>query len=237
MLTPTQSPLSTEISFRFTTLAKTLSIPPLLAHSTSQFIANAYSEPQRHYHTLTHIQDMFSRLDEIRLGVENREAVELAIFFHDVVYDPVRGAPWNEEESLRAWEEFIYSARPHLVNSFRILDHLRTPVSSLILATISHKIPSSLPPSLSVTDLKIFLDLDLFVLASPPTVYQQYASNIRREYKHVPAEAYREGRAQVLRKFLERERLFFGEGIEEMERVARKNLRGELKRLEEEGGV
>lgn len=66
-----------------------------------------YSEPQRHYHTLEHISHM---LDALKPRAAHK-TIKLAIWFHDCVYDPVKGGPWNEQESIRVWERFADSTQ------------------------------------------------------------------------------------------------------------------------------
>src|SRR5688572_16576013 len=49
-----------------------------------------YAEPHRHYHTLDHIACCLRELD-VDLGAaapHDKSAVEMAIWFHDAVYDP-----------------------------------------------------------------------------------------------------------------------------------------------------
>ena len=53
-------------------------------------LVRAYSEPHRHYHTIEHVASLLRLLDEHGRGVNDRNAVALAILFHDVVYDPAR---------------------------------------------------------------------------------------------------------------------------------------------------
>lgn len=228
---------------RFVNLTTALGVSHTLASSTAEAIAEAYSEPQRSYHTLSHISHMLEGLDQFPQRFSDRVAVELAVWFHDVVYDPVRGAPWNEEESIRVWENFVEAAKPSLVSLstaraaiFRELipsqDHLRTAVSALIHSTISHQLPASSPPSLATLDISAFLNLDIAILASPSAAYRIYSDAIRFEYIHIPLDGYRSGRAKVLGGFLNREKLFFGEGNDEEEAQARANLSDEISGLE-----
>ncbi|KAL8287076.1 hypothetical protein RQP46_004082 [Phenoliferia psychrophenolica] len=155
----------------------------------------------------------------------DRVAIELAIYFHDIEYDPVKGAPWNEEESITVWESFVEAAKPSL-------DHLREAVSALIHSTIAHKLPGSCPTSLAMSDIASFLNLDIAILASPHEEYQKYASDIRAEYVHYDLEAYRAGRVKVLSGFLSRDTLFLGDGMEGQESMARRNLKEEIEGLE-----
>lgn len=60
----------------------------------------AYNEPQRHYHTLSHIRSMFERLNEIRrstpFSAQELQILQLSIWFHDVVYETTSEAGSNE---------------------------------------------------------------------------------------------------------------------------------------------
>ncbi|KAJ7770262.1 hypothetical protein DFH07DRAFT_914991 [Mycena maculata] len=182
-----------------------------------------YSERQvRHYHTLEHISYMLNALDSRGAA---HETIELAIWFHDCVYDPVKGGPWNERESIRVWEEFVDSTLS------RTMIDLKPPVSALIEATISHRVPEVLPEDLDASEVAVFLDLDMGILAESPAAYDKYTRQIRQEYSHYSTEAYCLGRSKVLQGFLARERIFLGRDMEVMEQRARENIRDEINRL------
>lgn len=75
-------------------------------------------------------------------------------------------------------------------------------------------------------------DADLAVLASPPSAYAAYTAAVREEYHFVPNEAFREGRAAILRQLLDLPSLFHTPyGRQEWEATARHNLTGELEML------
>ncbi|KAJ6598241.1 hypothetical protein DFH09DRAFT_903405 [Mycena vulgaris] len=187
-----------------------------------------YSEPQRHYHTLEHISYMLNALEPGASSIQ--ETIELAIWFHDCVYDPAKGGPWNERESIRVWEEFVDSTQS------RAMAYLKQPVSCLIEATILHQLPDVLPEALNASDVALFLDLDMGILAESPASYEKYAGEIRQEYSHYPIAAYRAGRAKVLQSFLLHEHIFLGRDKGAMEQRARENIQGEINRLIAESG-
>ena len=63
--------------------------------------------------------------------------------------------------------------------------------------------------------------------------YERYAKQIRGEYSHIPEDAFRKGRAAVLRNFLKREVLYFTEDFrKEGEQRARGNMEAEILQLE-----
>jgi predicted metal-dependent HD superfamily phosphohydrolase len=55
---------------------------------------------------------------------------------------------------------------------------------------------------------RYIIDIDLAVLGAPPTQYQQYSEQIRKEYSHVPALLYKRGRVKVLTSFINQTALF-----------------------------
>ncbi|KAJ7779242.1 hypothetical protein B0H16DRAFT_1300511 [Mycena metata] len=182
-----------------------------------------YSEPQRHYHTLTHISYMLNAFDA---SGRKDNVMELAIWYHDCVYDPLKGSPWNERQSIQVWEGFCDSVKS------KAMAALKEPVSVLIEATILHRLPERLPEGLTGPQVAVFLDFDMSILADSPSVYETYSQEIRQEYSHFTDEEYRIGRTKVLQTFLLHDRIFLGEGTEAMEERARENIKGEISRLQ-----
>jgi predicted metal-dependent HD superfamily phosphohydrolase len=68
------------------------------AEKTAADLVARYREPHRAYHNLDHIADCLEKLELARsmLRDDDFKAVELALFWHDAVYDP-RAAD-NEEK-------------------------------------------------------------------------------------------------------------------------------------------
>jgi predicted metal-dependent HD superfamily phosphohydrolase len=65
-----------------------------------------------------------------------------------------------------------------------------------------------------------------------PERYEEYRRDIRREYSWLSDGEYRQGRAEVLRRFLDRTRLFQTDELRErLEVRARGNLTAELEHL------
>jgi predicted metal-dependent HD superfamily phosphohydrolase len=149
-------------------------------------------------------------------------AVELAIFFHDWVYEPLGLA--NEAESVAEFEAFA--------TELGIEEGLRGRVRRLVEATVKHRMGEDVPESERM-DLGLFLDFDLEVLGRGWEEYLTYANQIRIEYSYFGEQEYAKGRANVLRGFLERERLYFSEAFhQEKENVARENISREIERLD-----
>lgn len=180
-------------------------------------LVRAYSEPHRHYHTLSHIADLLQLLNE-HGGITDGDAVTLAILFHDAVYDPARQD--NEAVSATlAREQLMLLGFPQ---------QLLAKVERYILAT-QH---GASIPAAGDADLQVLLDLDLSVLAAARDRYGAYAQAIRQEYAAVPDELYRPGRRRVLESFLSRRHIYLTERLRALwEAPARANLSEEILRL------
>jgi predicted metal-dependent HD superfamily phosphohydrolase len=174
----------------------------------------AYLQPARQYHTLEHIAQLLRQLEEHGDAVLDRDAVALAIMFHDAVYDPVRQD--NELQSAA-----LAQAR---LTSLACEEALVAKVVRFIKATQHGQAFDIGDP-----DLALLLDLDLSTLAAAAKDYSDYAKAIRREFAHVPDALYRRGRRQILEGFLARERIYRTEPLRALwEERARANIIGEI---------
>ncbi|MEU3629467.1 HD domain-containing protein [Streptomyces fradiae] len=172
-----------------------------------------WAEPQRRYHTTDHLLAVLRRVDDLAGYADDLPAVQLAAWFHDAVYLPERDT--NEERSARLAER----ALPELgVGPSRTAEAAR-----LVRLTVTHD------PAPGDRDGEVLCDADLAVLAGDPEAYAAYAAAVREEYGFVPDDAFRQGRAAVLRRLLTLPRLFRTPyGAEHWEPTARRNLATEL---------
>ena len=171
------------------------------------------SEPQRHYHTLAHVRHCLSVYDR---GPQHDDAVELALWLHDVIYDPQ--AKDNEERSA-AW-------CVELGRQAGIAADVLARAERCILATRHRHLPIAGDEQLTVA-------IDLAILGESPEHFRTYDRQIRREYSWVPMETYRRERARVLRSFLDRPVIFPMPWFERrLGQRARFNLRQAMHRLE-----
>jgi predicted metal-dependent HD superfamily phosphohydrolase len=162
---------------------------------------------------LQHIENLLTRLAAHPL--HDPMVVELAAWFHDVVYDPLRT---NNEAKSAEWAlAFLRETSLEPARQAR--------VAELIRRTQNHTQPQ--PPH--DADLLLFLDADLSILGAPEAAYWEYARQIRREYQAVPDELYRPGRSQVLAKLLAAPVLYHTPALRaELDAAARRNLQAEL---------
>jgi predicted metal-dependent HD superfamily phosphohydrolase len=193
-----------------------LTIDSPVADRVFQQLVAAYTQPDRHYHNLTHIDRVLSTISRFSAVLKEPLAVYLAGWFHDFVYNSQ--ASDNEERSMRAALD--------LLTSMGIDRSTIDRVAVLIMATKGHQIDPD------DSDRSIFLDADLAILGADPEEYQIYQRSIRREYIWVTDDEYRIGRVRVLESFLTRERLYYTDLLfTELESIARTNITTEILKL------
>jgi predicted metal-dependent HD superfamily phosphohydrolase len=165
-----------------------------------------YSEPHRHYHTLQHLEECFAALDEIVHLGEHPADVELALWFHDAIYDPRRSD--NEERSAE-WARSVGGEQ----------------VAQLVMVTRHEAVPVS-------RNEKVLVDVDLWILGAPEKRFEEYELQVREEYAWVPRPIYRRKRREILEGFLARRAIYSTEPfIQRYEPRARANLARSLARL------
>ena len=181
-------------------------------------IEAAYQKPVRHYHNLTHIVDLLDQVEKHREQISAPDDMELAVWYHDVVYRIGRSD--NETRSAALAADRLKTAG--------LAGERIARISRMIAATQSHHLPDG-PAD---PDLPWVLDFDLAVLGRDWPEYNDYASAIRREYRRFPDIIYNPGRKKVLRSFLESSRIYqTGLYYHQFESSARNNLARELAAL------
>ena len=155
-----------------------------------QDIAVRYNETQRAYHSLQHIQQLFSQFEQIKHQLREPHFIALALYYHDVIYDPRRS-----DNELKSAEYAVEALKGYL--SAEQCQH----IYALIMMTASHELHECLDKD-TVSDAAYLLDMDLSILGTPWSEYQVYAQAVRQEYRHIANEDYRTGRIAVLQKLL-----------------------------------
>lgn len=194
-------------------LLRTFAVPDADAGRGFDELAAAYGEPTRFYHNLEHVSAVLTTVAGLHGLAHDLAAVQLAVWFHDAVYDS--RASDNEERSAALAETRCTHwgiPRPTVDTTLR-----------LILATKTHRVEDI------DTDGAILLDADLAILGADESQYERYTRAIRREYAWVAEEDYRRGRTGVLQGFLGRERIYRLDRMHApYDAAARNNLRREL---------
>ena len=179
-----------------------------------EFIITEYSRPGRFYHTLAHITHLLQLSEQYADELTNKMVVDLAIFYHDIVYE-VPGSD-NEHESALLAENRL--------RKLNVPENIITEVSVFIEATKTHEPVETM----HFRDLCYFLDFDMSSLAAEWDEYSKYINNIRQEYKFYPDELYYPGRAGFLKQTLEKEHFFHTASFRALEQKARQNMEREL---------
>jgi predicted metal-dependent HD superfamily phosphohydrolase len=179
-------------------------------------LLDRWAEPQRKYHTVDHLTAVLDHIDVLAAHAEDADVVRLAAWFHDAVYLPERSE--NEERSARLAERALAEAG--------VGAEATAEVARLVRLTVTHD------PADGDRNGEVLCDADLAILAAEPEAYAAYAAAVREEYAFVPDEAFRDGRAAVLRQLLDLPRLFrTSHGAAAWEEQARRNLTVELELL------
>ena len=172
-----------------------------------------YAETRHAYHNPEHIQKCLDHLDAARHLMARPAEVELAIWFHDAIYDPQRND--NEERSALLAEETLRAGNePEMAQ--RVGDLIRLTTHASIQLT---------------GDEALLCDIDLAILGAPPERFARYNDAIRREYDWVPDDVYQRERTRVLAHFLERPRIYYSEFFfDRLETQARANITAALQK-------
>ncbi len=197
-------------------------VTPDEAQALWQTIFVRYGEPQRAYHTLSHIEQLLGQFDSIKHYLAEPHIVTLALYYHDVIYDPTRAD--NEQKSAEYAVDALSSyLRPEQCKH----------IYALIMMTANHQIDESIDSvkysSIKCSDAAYLLDMDLSILGAPWSTYEQYAQAIRQEYAHVSDVDYRDGRTGVLKRLLAHPKLYLTDYYyDQLEAQARDNINREL---------
>ncbi|MES2340802.1 MAG: phosphohydrolase, partial [Pseudomonadota bacterium] len=165
----------------------------------------------------THIEQCLALLDGVPdLMDSERDVLTYAIWWHDAVYDPT--ASDNEAKSAEMAKRDL--------RDFDVSLHAREEVARLIRLTAGHVVEEE--DRLG----EILVSIDLAILAAAPLDYDAYARQVREEYAHVPDDAWRAGRRQVMQRFLDAPVIYPDPAFRGLfEAVARANIAREIATL------
>jgi predicted metal-dependent HD superfamily phosphohydrolase len=175
-----------------------------------------YGEPHRSYHTLQHLGECIAALDEVVALAEHPGEVELALWFHDAVYDvkardnEARSAAWAKQALHEAGASAQAARRVH----------------ALVMAT-RHDAPAA------SADACLVVDVDLSILGADAARFDEYEAQVRREYAWVADDVFRARRRDLLRRLLQRPSIYGTPHFRDrLEHPARENLQRSLGQLD-----
>ncbi len=178
-------------------------------------LVRRYSEPQRKYHTLQHLDACLRHFASVKEQAQHPHEVELALWFHDAIYEV--GQPGNETKSAD-WASAALQAVGGGAEAARR-------VHALVMVTCHDTAPRT-------RDQEVLLDVDLSILGASPLVFDAYEDQIRAEYAAVEDDAFRSRRCRILQQFLDRLRIYHTEQFHrQFEIQARDNLARSIRQL------
>jgi predicted metal-dependent HD superfamily phosphohydrolase len=195
---------------RFAALWQRQLVEKAIDDSHKIFIAlfNAYNEPQRFYHTTHHIAHCLQEFDRVKSLTGHPDAIELAIWFHDIIYQPGQGD--NEEKSAETFLGFATSVlKPETCNL----------VKQLIMATLhaTEKVDHS--------DSRLMIDIDLSGFALPWKDFLRDSQNLCAEMPDITEDEFLRRQTWFHQRLLERPGFFLTEYFsEKFQQQARDNI-------------
>ena len=158
------------------------------AQDTYAELSGHYSGPGRYYHTLYHVRRCLRDLDWAHAGIPDADAVELALWCHDVIYVP--GARDNEARSA---DWFLRRADGQIAGA--------DDIATMILDTTHTGVPDGLAACYAV-------DIDLATLGSPEARFRRNGMLLRAERPDLDDLAYDAAERKYLSRLLARPRLY-----------------------------
>jgi predicted metal-dependent HD superfamily phosphohydrolase len=185
-------------------------------------LQEAYRDPPRKYHTLTHIGWALLRVDNMADEDKSRgskhmkrewDRIRFAVWWHDFMLE---GHPDDEELSGEsAASSLHYGGLP--------VDALE--VKRLVLATGHDRVPLRY-------DEAIICDADLSILGADEDAFDRYEKLVREEWAHVPDLLFATARTTILKRFIDKPWIYMTDyGRLRWERQARANLKRSVAQL------
>lgn len=173
-----------------------------------QRLIDGYNESQRHYHDLEHIEHCLRMFDACRPKLEQPDAVELSVWFHDVVFEPGR----CDNERLSADLYLQYTENVHS-------PEMRALVDRLIMSTLHNG------DALTDADAAYMIDIDLSSFGLPWSEFLRDSDDLRLENSSLSDAEYYEKSTGFQNCLLARDRFFRTDFFaERYETRARENL-------------
>lgn len=203
----------------------TFALPDVLATAVTDdqlhALRLAYHTPQRAYHHVGHVAEVFAQYWRVVDGPDWHQPAEvgLAILYHDAIYDAGRSDNETRSAALAASE--IARCMPDVG-----IDVVR--VVQLIELTARHGSVESvdLPADADGDDSRLFLDCDMAILGADSAAFDAYDRGIAEEYRgRVPAWLFKRKRYAFLQSLLDRPRIYLSDYFHaRLDATARRNL-------------
>lgn len=195
---------------KFVAVLLNIGFEPDVINALWEDLKKTYTRKSRHYHNLTHLEEMIAEYDIYYNELSFPDEVLYAIFYHDYIYKAT--SKKNELKSAEYAIEIL--PKNAKINAALVFD--------MICATKLHE-------QNKVEDINWLIDFDLKVLSKDWEDYVVYFTQIRKEYKIYPDMLYKPGRKKALQHFLENEFVFQTEEFRsKYELKAKANIKREI---------
>ncbi len=177
-----------------------------------------YSQPERQYHTPRHLCHCLQQLDLASALMEDPGAVEIALWFHDIIFEP--DAPDNEAQSAALFRRAADKQFPQ-----DCIDK----VSDMILATVHCEPPQA-------QDARYLCDIDLSSLGFPWERFLEDSAAVRAEQTGTTDAQFYSAKIRFFSSLLERPSIFLTDFFRNRyERGARENMQHHIVQLGAQG--
>lgn len=204
---------------RFTALVSQAGGDADRARTVAADLLDRWGAKTRRYHDLEHLTDCLRELDAVSDALDSatRLRVELALWYHDAIYEP--RARDSEERSARLSLE----QAPQLGLSRDVADD----VARLVRATAHMGRPADAPLA---PDEALVVDIDLSILGQETMRFLEYEYSVREEYARIPGFIFFPKRRRFLRGLLASARIFHTTSFHDRyEQTARANIESILR--------
>ncbi len=193
----------------------------------AQRVMAAWSDPARTCHNTKYLMKVLDTLDELAECAHSPEELQVAAFYHGVVFYAPRRLDY-----VHAGRDYAASANV-AATQLPLLgvpdDAIGRIVSLIERAAIETQVFDDV-------DGQVFHDALLGTLLMAPQDYRDYRARMVGEYSHLPKRLYLLGRRRQVRALLDQPALFISPLAEDEDAIARSNLEAELARLNQELG-
>lgn len=180
---------------------------PANAEHVFRALMDHYAEPGRHYHTLNHVDHCLGQARLVVGMLPDVNALNLAIWFHDAIYDSRAGD--NEARSAALFRDVAGHVMP-----IDLVDD----VDRLVLVTQSGQVPRR-------ADESFMVDIDLSSFGLPWDPFLSDSLAVRAERPHLSDDQYAVQQSRFLTALLRRDAVYSTDFFRaRYELVARSNI-------------
>lgn len=193
-------------------------------------IEERYTEPQRHYHTMWHLHELFTAMQPHMSGHRYAPAMEMAAWFHDIIYETEPAAyPNNENKSAKEMLRLLNKFLPQWLTIDSPMHEQVYLAAEIIVSTKNHTITADWVRANQerLHAASLFIDADMSILAASTTRLAEYDKQISREWGNIPGEenyAFCVGRLSALRSFKAAGAVFMTQEFAALEEAAQSNI-------------